>query len=87
MLIFSLVSGDVEGRLNDLYSRVKSIQSKVGKFDVNLIQQFQTNSIKFKRFCFVLENFLPRMRAKIRKFLNTYRIHQWVKVSLRKILI
>ncbi|RNA42364.1 CWF19 1 [Brachionus plicatilis] len=29
-----LVSGDVEGRLSDLYSRVKSIQSKVGKFDI-----------------------------------------------------
>ncbi|CAF0760966.1 unnamed protein product [Brachionus calyciflorus] len=29
-----LVSGDVEGKLNDLYSRVKSIQSKVGKFDL-----------------------------------------------------
>jgi hypothetical protein len=29
-----LVSGDVEGRLNDLYNKVKNIQSKAGKFDV-----------------------------------------------------
>ena len=29
-----LVCGDVEGKLNDLYSKVKSIQAKAGKFDV-----------------------------------------------------
>lgn len=31
---FSLVSGDVEGKLGDVYSKVKTIQSKAGKFDV-----------------------------------------------------
>ena len=29
-----MVCGDVEGRLNDVYSRVKTIQSKAGKFDL-----------------------------------------------------
>ncbi len=30
----SLVSGDVEGKLSDLYSKIDLIQSKAGKFDV-----------------------------------------------------
>jgi hypothetical protein len=32
-----LVCGDVSGKLDYLYSKVKSIQAKAGKFDVNLV--------------------------------------------------
>ena len=34
-LLYSLVSGDVEGKFDQLFARIKSIQKKSGVFDVS----------------------------------------------------